>query len=217
MVNGGNPDANRHQWSIGSAFERFEAHRALGPGQRTEAKSIVVSVFLSCRNWLLEFVVGIGCRNRLFVSPWVIDRCYRTNRSAFPCFVSPDAFLLSLSLQATQRRRATARTGGGGGGGQRHFPLPRAGAVSILVQQSQCCRRLLVGGRWGVVVVALGRPEEPRVPQDLKKNDMVYLIALLDHVLWTKKNMVYFGGLKDHILWTKESVVYFLGLKDHVR
>jgi len=29
----------------------------------------------------------------------------------------------------------------------------------------------------------LGRPEEPRVPQDLKKNDMVYLIALLDHVL----------------------------------
>ena len=32
-----------------------------------------------------------------------------------------------------------------------------------------------------------GRLEEPRVPQDLKKNDIVYLIALLDHVLWTKK------------------------------
>ena len=27
---------------------------------------------------------------------------------------------------------------------------------------------------------AQGRPEEPRVPQDLKKNDMVYLTALLE-------------------------------------
>ena len=39
-----------------------------------------------------------------------------------------------------------------------------------------------------------GRPEEPRVPQDLKKNDMVYLIALLDYVLWNKKNVVCWSG-----------------------
>ena len=61
-----------------------------------------------------------------------------------------------------------------------------------------------------------GRLEEPRVPQDLKMNGMVYLIALLDHVLWTKKNMVCFSGLKDHILWTKKNKVCLSGLKDYV-
>ena len=66
------------------------------------------------------------------------------------------------------------------------------------------------------IIIANCKKEEQSVPQDSNINDMVYLIALLGHVLWTKKNIVCFLGPKDHVLWTKKNQAYFLGLKDHV-